>query len=174
MSEETDVSQEEIDALYERLDREAEAAGYHLNPDVEFAKGLVEGLLINEGRYGYWACPCRLAEGDKQKDLDIICPCDYRDADLLDWDACYCALYVSGAVLQGEKEVGTIPERRPPDASQRPQNRPTRAPTGPGSEDEDALPVWRCRVCGYLCARERPPGVCPICGAKHDRFERFW
>jgi len=37
-----------------------------------------------------------------------------------------------------------------------------------------ALPIWRCRVCGYLCARERPPGVCPICGAKHDRFERFW
>jgi rubrerythrin len=36
------------------------------------------------------------------------------------------------------------------------------------------LPVWRCRVCGYLCARDEPPGVCPICKAKKDRFERFW
>jgi rubrerythrin len=29
-------------------------------------------------------------------------------------------------------------------------------------------------VCGYLCAREHPPGVCPICKAKRERFERFW
>ncbi len=26
---------------------------------------------------------------------------------------CYCALYVSGAILRGEKEVASIPERRP-------------------------------------------------------------
>ena len=37
-----------------------------------------------------------------------------------------------------------------------------------------SLPVWRCRVCGYLCARETPPGVCPICKASRERFERFW
>ena len=79
----------EIDRLYERLKREAEAGGYHLNPDVEFTKQLVAGLLVNEKRYGYWACPCRLASGKKDEDLDIICPCDYRDPDLLDYDACY-------------------------------------------------------------------------------------
>jgi ferredoxin-thioredoxin reductase catalytic chain len=28
-------------------------------------------------------------------------------------------------------------------------------------------------VCGYLCAREEPPGTCPICKAEKDRFERF-
>jgi ferredoxin-thioredoxin reductase catalytic subunit len=174
--EEITVTQEEIDALYERLDREAEAAGYHLNPDVEFTKDLVEGLLVNEKRYGYWACPCRLASGDKQKDLDIICPCDYRDPDLLDWGACYCALYVSEEVLEGEKELQPIPERRPPEG-ERPQDQETYAPARPGEpseDDEEAIPVWRCRVCGYLCARDRPPGRCPICKAKQDRFERFW
>jgi len=36
-----------------------------------------------------------------------------------------------------------------------------------------ALPVWRCKVCGYLCARDSPPEVCPICKAKKDRFEVF-
>ncbi|MBN1977948.1 MAG: ferredoxin:glutaredoxin reductase, partial [Anaerolineae bacterium] len=66
MSGEIDISQKKVDVLYERLDREAEASGYHLNPDVDFTRGLVEGLLINEARYGYWACPCRLADGDKQ------------------------------------------------------------------------------------------------------------
>jgi ferredoxin-thioredoxin reductase catalytic chain len=79
----------DIDRLYERLNKEAEAGGYHLNPDVEFTKALVSGLLVNEKRYGYQACPCRLASGNKADDLDIICPCDYRDADLLDWDDCY-------------------------------------------------------------------------------------
>jgi rubredoxin len=35
------------------------------------------------------------------------------------------------------------------------------------------LPVWRCKVCGYLCARDGPPEICPICKAKKERFERF-
>jgi ferredoxin-thioredoxin reductase catalytic subunit len=175
MSEEINVSPEEIEALYERLDREAEASGYHLNPDEEFTRGLVEGLLINEKRYGYWACPCRLASGDKQKDLDIICPCDYRDPDLLEWGNCYCALYVSEEVVEGEAEPHAIPERRPPEG-ERPQDEPS-APAragAPGEKAKDAMPVWRCRVCGYLCAREHPPGRCPICKAKQDRFEQFW
>lgn len=170
------ISQEEVDALYERLDREAEAAGYHLNPDVAFTKDLVRGLLVNEKRYGYWACPCRLASGEKQKDLDIICPCDYRDPDLLDWGACYCALYVSDEVLEGEQKLQPIPERRPPEG-ERPQETAAPAPPKPGrssSEDEETVPVWRCRVCGYLCARERAPGRCPICKATQERFDRFW
>ncbi len=165
------ITSEQIDALYERLHREAEASGYHLNPDVEFTRGLVEGLLVNEQRYGYQSCPCRLATGDKQADVDIICPCDYRDADLTEWGACYCALYVSAEVLAGQRELQPVPERRPPPGS-RPQDRPARVPGGPG--EEPSLPVWRCRVCGYLCAREEPPGVCPICKAKRERFERFW
>ena len=109
---ESDVREEEVQKLYDRLNKEAEEGGYHLNPDIEFTKDLVKGLLINEKRYGYWTCPCRLASGDKQEDLDIICPCDYRDPDLNEYDACYCALYVSEKVLNGEKNVGSIPERR--------------------------------------------------------------
>jgi ferredoxin-thioredoxin reductase catalytic subunit len=83
------VTQEEIEAAYEKLNREAGEGGYHLNPDVEFTRELVEGLLVNQQRYGYMACPCRLADGVKEKDLDIICPCDYRDADVSEFDTCY-------------------------------------------------------------------------------------
>jgi ferredoxin-thioredoxin reductase catalytic subunit len=89
MSAEAAVSQDEIDRLYSRLTREAGTAGYFLNPDVDFTKDLIKSLLVNQGRYGYWACPCRLAEGVKSEDLDIICPCDYRDADLGQYDSCY-------------------------------------------------------------------------------------
>lgn len=83
------VAQKEIDACYERLSREAEEGGYHLNPDVEFTGELVAGLLVNRQRYGYMACPCRLADGIREEDLDIICPCDYRDADVAEYDTCY-------------------------------------------------------------------------------------
>jgi ferredoxin-thioredoxin reductase catalytic chain len=162
-----EITSTEIDRLYERLDREAEAGGYHLNPEVTFAKGLIRGLIANERRYGYPACPCRLASGKKPEDLDIICPCDYRDPDLTDFDTCYCALYVSGAVRRGEREVGSIPERRPLPEKRLPAKTPGAMPSGL------PLPVWRCKVCGYLCAREQPPEVCPVCKVKKDRFELF-
>jgi ferredoxin-thioredoxin reductase catalytic subunit len=157
----------EIDELYERLDREAEGSGYHLNPDGEFTTTLVEGLLVNENRYGYQACPCRLADGDKKQDLDIICPCDYRDADLDEYNTCYCKLYVSAEAKAGAIKVHSIPERRPPEED-RTENGPA-ITVATGSSPA----VWRCRVCGYLCARENPPGVCPICKATKERFERF-
>jgi ferredoxin-thioredoxin reductase catalytic subunit len=164
---EIQVSADEIDKLHQKLDREAEASGYHLNPDVDFTKDLARGILVNQKRYGYWACPCRLASGVKEKDLDIICPCDYRDPDLTDWGACYCALYVTDEALKGGKTVSSIPERRPPEEER------TKEKQKPKSVSGLALPVWRCKVCGYLCARESPPEVCPICKAKKDRFERF-
>lgn len=169
MKDEGDVRPEEVSRLYERLRREGEASGYPLNPDIQFTKELVQGLLLNQKRYGYWACPCRLASGNKEEDLDIICPCDYRDPDLTDYDACYCALYVSPSALKGEKKVRSIPERRPP-LEERKRPRPDSRPQTISSLP---LPVWRCRVCGYLCAREAPPEICPICKAKKDRFERF-
>lgn len=168
----TEVNQEEIDTLYERINREAEAGGYHLNPDVQFSKELVKGLIINERRYGYRSCPCRLASGEKESDADIVCPCDYRDADVAEFNACYCALYVSDAALKREAKAGSIPERRPP-ARQRQEKKNDAAGISGGGELKLPLPVWRCKVCGYLCARTEPPGTCPICKVKKERFERF-
>lgn len=72
-----------------KLKREAESAGYHLNPDEKFTSELVDGLLANTERYGYPLCPCRLTGGGREADLDIICPCDYRDQDVVEFDTCY-------------------------------------------------------------------------------------
>jgi ferredoxin-thioredoxin reductase catalytic subunit len=168
-----EISSVEVDAAYQRLKAEAESGGYHLHPDVAFTKDLIRGLLKNEARYGYWACPCRLAAGSKAADLDIICPCDYRDPDLSEYGSCYCALYVSEQILRGERQAHAIPERRPP-AAERKRMKEGRAPELVAvGEAALAYPVWRCRVCGYLCAREEPPEQCPICKAKKERFERF-
>lgn len=162
-------TKEEIDKLYQRLKKEAEDSGYFLNPDEEFTKLLIRSLIINEKRYGYWACPCRLAEGDKDKDLDIICPCIYRDADINDYNTCYCGLYVSKDAFDKKVPIRPIPERRPPEESRR------------KSKSADTLtipprlpyPIWRCSVCGYLAAKDNPPDICPICKAHKERFERF-
>ena len=166
------VANEEVDTLFERLNQEAEEGGYHLNPDSNFTKNLLKGLLINEKRYGYSSCPCRLASGIKKNDLDIICPCDYRDPDLNEFGSCYCALYVSSDVVEGKKKVKPIPERRPPEKE---RNKIKEIPKSQNLKTKSSLPypVWRCKVCGYICARNEPPDVCPICGVSKDRFEIF-
>jgi ferredoxin-thioredoxin reductase catalytic subunit len=166
-----EITEMAIDTTYLALKADAEKNGYRLNPDEDFVKNLVRGLLKNEQRYGYRACPCRLASGIKDQDLDIVCPCDYRDADLEEHGACYCALYVNEAIASGKQKVAPIPERRPPRSERMKAGSvriasTTALPVFP-------LPVWRCKVCGYLCAREQPPGICPICKATKERFERF-
>jgi ferredoxin-thioredoxin reductase catalytic subunit len=168
-----EIPQAEIDRLYERLNREAEAGGYHLNPDIAFTKELIKGLITNERRYGYRACPCRLASGKKAEDLDIICPCDYRDPDVGEFNACYCALYVSGAALKDKSKIGSIPERRPPPGVRRQKKKEAAPAVIAAGQLKLPLPVWRCKVCGYLCARDGPPEVCPVCKAQKERFERF-
>lgn len=168
-----EITEEQVEKLRGRLDKQARSGGYNLNPDADFTNPLVRSLLQNEARYGYPSCPCRLAAGDKQQDLDIICPCDYRDPDLSEFGSCYCALYVSAAVVNGEKQAEPIPERRPRNPEDRPQNQQPAAPAPGAAPAALPYPVWRCRVCGYLCARDEPPGVCPICKAKKERFDRF-
>lgn len=163
------VDPDRVESLYRRLKKEAEEGGYHLNPDTDFVRLLLMSLLINEERYGYPACPCRLASGRKADDLDIICPCDYRDADLAEYGSCYCALYVSGEIAEGRKKASSIPERRPPEG----KRRRTQSPAASSLPTTLPYPVWRCKVCGYLCARDDPPDTCPVCKAKKERFERF-
>jgi len=164
------VRGEEIDELYKRLIEDAEGSGYNLNPDSDFTLDLIEGLVTNETRYGYRACPCRIASGSREGDLDIICPCDYRDPDLSEYGMCYCALYVSESILKGDGDVSVIPERRPS-----PEERAKRSIVQGDTSGFTAfkVPVFRCRVCGYLCAMDSPPEICPICKSSKDRFERF-
>jgi ferredoxin-thioredoxin reductase catalytic subunit len=161
-----------VEALAQKLAEEAEAGGYHLNPDPDFIRELAEGLAANEERFGYQACPCRLGTGKRAEDLDIICPCDYRDPDLEEYGQCYCALYVSEAVLKGEAATGSIPERRPAVGGNNTREEPEDDESG-DRKGRLSKPVWRCRVCGYLCGRDAPPEKCPICKADRERFERF-
>ena len=152
------------------MKKEAEEGGYSFNPDRGFTMSLVGGLAKNEMRYGYQSCPCRLAEGNADVDRDIVCPCDYRDADLDQYGQCYCALYVTREFIEKKRRAKHIPERRKIEEV-RARASAKKGPDLPASEED--IVVWRCSVCGYLCARRGPPEICPICKAKKDRFQRF-
>lgn len=172
-----------IEDVRKRSERDARAHGYYLNPDADFLEDLLEGLKRNEERYGYSACPCRLASGRFELDRDIICPCDYRDPDVEEFGQCYCALFVDRDVFERRKKVSQIPERRPM-GKQTAAHRLTvkglrerqagKEKEKPARTIEEAsksgMRMWFCRQCGYVCFREEPPFICPICRAKREMF----
>ena len=105
----------EVDDLYDRLKKINEPKGYFFNGDKEKNFELLRSLLINKDRYGYMACPCRLASGSRDRDKDIICPCDYREPDIMEYGSCYCSLYVSEDWNTGKITRMLVPEQRSAD-----------------------------------------------------------
>ena len=155
--------EQSVKARVQKLRQDAKAGGYRLNPDEAFVADLAAGLLANTGRYGIESCPCRLLTGAPEDNMDIVCPCVYRDDDLAEYGTCFCALYVTDEYDPGRQ----IPERRPPGGAC------SKAPKAGPIPAALAYPVYRCSVCGYLCANTHPPRVCPVCKAGRERFERF-
>ncbi len=100
--------------LYDTLKNIQEPKGFFFNRDKTMVMELMQSLLENRDRYGYMACPCRLASGNQQADRDIICPCAYREEDVLEFGSCYCGLYVSKDWNEDEIPHAYVPERRPP------------------------------------------------------------
>jgi ferredoxin-thioredoxin reductase catalytic chain len=105
----------DVEKLYEALRKVQEAKGYYFNKDKDRTFELLENLVINKDRYGYMACPCRLASGDREWDKDIICPCVYREPDVEAYGSCYCNLYVSQEWNEEKIPHDYVPERRPPE-----------------------------------------------------------
>ena len=105
----------DVEKLYYTLKKAQEPKGYYFNKDRERVFELLEALITNKERYGYMACPCRLASGDKEHDRDIFCPCVYREPDVKEYGSCYCNLYVSKEWNAGKIPHEYIPERRPPE-----------------------------------------------------------
>lgn len=182
-----------IEQVRQRAEADAKTYGYYLTPDPDLRQAFFEGLKINEDRYGYPLCPCRLASGKFEFDRDIICPCDYRDPDVAQYGACYCRLYVNKAVFES-KNLPDVPERRPVEKQNRaykraaataipaptdrqvkqqekPQASQQAKPESASGEVEKKL--WYCKQCGYVVYREDAPYICPICKAKHEMFEEI-
>jgi ferredoxin-thioredoxin reductase catalytic chain len=174
-----------LDQVRRRAEVDAGTFGYLLTPDADLLEGLLDGLKVNEERYGYPSCPCRLASGKLELDRDIICPCDYRDIDVAEFGACYCRLYVSKSVHES-KDLPIVPERRPLEkqmkafqtaslpSEQKPVLEKSKVDVGVKEEfvevEVGKQKFWYCKQCGYVVFREDPPYVCPICKAKRELF----
>jgi len=68
---------------------------FKLNPNIAQVNGLAKGVLALEKQYGLKLCPCRLKNGTRQRDLDLICPCNFKTHDT--WESkgqCWCGLFV--------------------------------------------------------------------------------
>ena len=104
------------DSLYETIKKLQEIKGYFFTIDEVLRTDIWNGLLANKEQFGYMACPCRLPSGDRGKDKDIICPCEYREADIKEFGVCFCGLYVSKGWLDGKfPKDQYVPDRRPPE-----------------------------------------------------------
>ena len=68
---------------------------FMLNPDKSHVDIVVEGVLNNEKKSGLKLCPCRLRDGTRERDLELICPCNFKIQDT--WrekGMCWCGLFV--------------------------------------------------------------------------------
>jgi rubrerythrin len=41
-----------------------------------------------------------------------------------------------------------------------------------GKHDAESADIWVCTSCGFTMEGDAPD-VCPICGAKHEKFRKF-
>jgi ferredoxin-thioredoxin reductase catalytic chain len=78
--------------------------------------------------------------------------------------------------------VNPVPERRPIEkrnrayqttleinAKETPALKAKQTTTAPQIQ----MKMWYCKQCGYVCFREDPPYVCPICKAKREMFSQI-
>jgi ferredoxin-thioredoxin reductase catalytic chain len=176
-----------LEQVRRRAEDDARSRGYSLNYEESFLVDLLMGLRANEERYGYPSCPCRIATGNFELDRDIICPCDYRDPDVLEHGACYCALFIRNEIAKDHLPISPVPERRPAEKQARalefktgrckPEAPPAKAAPTPAVKSEAgkggvvvSKKLWYCKQCGYVAFREEPPYICPICKAKQEFF----
>ncbi len=78
----------------------SEKSDFILNPDTAHVEIVADGVLKNEDKYGLKLCPCRLRDGSREKDLELICPCNFKTHStwLNPLDSrppmCWCGLFV--------------------------------------------------------------------------------
>jgi ferredoxin-thioredoxin reductase catalytic chain len=86
------MNREELRMAWERF---TEKNDFMLNPDKSLVDMVIDGVLENEKKHGLRLCPCRLRDGTREKDLELICPCNFKTQDVWkDKGRCWCGLFV--------------------------------------------------------------------------------
>jgi len=62
--------------------------------DEDMLNSLLDGVLTNEKNTGLRLCPCRIRNGKREQDLNLLCPCNfYAQQTWKDKDECWCGLF---------------------------------------------------------------------------------
>lgn len=146
------VYRETIEKMREWLMREAKSHGYTINPDRQVVDEILTGLAVNEKRYGYKACPCRLATGKYQLDCDIICPCSYCFLDVEKNGRCYCSLFVSDRFVASDPALPQyVPDSRERSETVGSRAAPVAEEISEAAAGAPAIPLkTRIKVMGYM------------------------
>ncbi|MFH1404318.1 MAG: ferredoxin-thioredoxin reductase catalytic domain-containing protein [Candidatus Altiarchaeota archaeon] len=68
---------------------------FKLNPDENHVNMIIEGIISNERKSGLKLCPCRLRDDTRDRDLELLCPCNFKSHET--WvtrGECWCGLFV--------------------------------------------------------------------------------
>ncbi|MBD3313956.1 ferredoxin-thioredoxin reductase [Candidatus Woesearchaeota archaeon] len=85
----------ENDQIIKLWEEFAEGKDFKLNPDTKIVQALAEGVLKNEKNKGFRFCPCRLGDGSHEKNVDLLCPCNFIiHSTWKDKGRCWCGLFV--------------------------------------------------------------------------------
>jgi ferredoxin-thioredoxin reductase catalytic subunit len=86
------MDKEELKKVWENFTKDND---FVLNPDKKHVDMLADGELKNETKHGLKLCPCRLRDGSFERDLELICPCNFKSQDVWSKEGrCWCGLFV--------------------------------------------------------------------------------
>jgi len=86
------MNKEELLKVWERF---TDKNDFVLNPDQSHVGMVLEGVLKNEKEHGLKLCPCRLRNGTRERDLELICPCNFKTHETWQKEGrCWCGLFV--------------------------------------------------------------------------------
>ena len=92
-----EVDEKKIDELIQKWIEFAERHKIEklkLNQDTEKVRALAKGVLHNQEKYGLKFCPCRISSKDREKDLKLICPCNFKiQKSWQERGECWCGLF---------------------------------------------------------------------------------
>lgn len=80
----------------EAIEKFSEKREFQVNPDEENIQLLFEGIFNNEKNQGMKYCPCRMIEKDFEKDLKLVCPCNFLIHETfkdIEEGECWCGLF---------------------------------------------------------------------------------
>lgn len=68
---------------------------FKINPDKKHVEFIIKGEQNNEAKFGLKLCPCKIRDGTRERDLKLICPCNFKTHET--WQSkgtCWCGLFV--------------------------------------------------------------------------------